>query len=215
MSEKFIGQVDVQYITLLYTREKLVLSADRRRNYDPKLNLLINDSELTILFEIENINAEPLRSAKSPKEGCDLYMHKPAVKSLCDYLDSIFPIITSKVTLNRALSGKKDPTANYAQQGLPIPIQSAEGRTKIELIKGDFLPQKISVSKSRKSEKDDEPSLNIEVENWDKPKMHVGIHFPWTETTNDAILQNKIIIVFSWAEYGHLVDQIKGVENQL
>lgn len=215
MSVQFIGQVDVQYVTLLYTRKKLVLSADRRRKADPKLNIFIDDSELTIVFEIENINVETLRSVKSPEEGFDLYLHKPAVSALANYLDSIFSTVTSQVTLNRAVRGVKDPTANYAQQGLQIPIQSAEGRTKINMIQGDFQPQNISVSKIRKSTKDDEPSLNIEVEDWDIPKMHAGIHFPWTETINNSISQNKIIIVFPWDEYGHLVNQIKSVENQL
>jgi hypothetical protein len=70
----------------------------------------------------------------------------------------------------------------------------------------------------RTSVRDNEPSLNFEIEhkkNWYLPRLHIGLHQNWNEGEDSSIIKSMISISLPWSEYGHLLSTIQGVLHKI
>ena len=213
-----LGDIEVQYITCYLTSQQKALSADRLKDMDPKMSIFSDTQNQNILFVIRGLNIDPMRSTRV-KEGLDLYIIKPETKKLEKLLVQIIGPISKQVHIDRSLRNSKDPRPTYINSGgLSIPIEQLSVPVKVNQIIANYASTNYKAEINRSSIKADEPTIKIDVENkanWDRPRMHIGIHENWKVQKQLFSDKDEIIIEIPWEEIGHLLGSIVSAERGL
>jgi hypothetical protein len=199
---------DVQYVNCCYTRGKRTLAGERgvAKRQDSSFELYSDDALEEIRIKIIDVLPEDMYA--KPKEHVDIYILREGANELKRGLDSIFPAISSLITLDRGNRNPKDPTQTYANTGIALEIDSTEAWIKISSIKAYFFPDNY-VLESTKTAGTKIPRVNIDVEKR-KSRLHIGVEVDW-QKIEQITTTNYIEINIPWSECGHLLQALNSV----
>lgn len=213
-----LGEIEVQYITCYLTSKQKALSADRRRNNNPIMSVYSDSLNKTLSFKVRNLNIDGMRSTRV-REGLDLYIIKPEAKKLETFLTQIIGPISQQVHLDRSFRIPQDPRPTYVNSGgLSIPIQQLSVPVKVNQIIANYATTSYKAEIIRTNATSDEPTVKFDAEykaNWDRPRMHIGIHQNWNVQTQLHSNNDEIIIIIPWEELAHLLGSIVNSERAL
>ncbi|MGC4100388.1 hypothetical protein [Ferruginibacter sp.] len=199
---------DVQYVNCCYTRGKRTLAGERgnAKRTDPSFELHSDTGIQEIQLKIIDILPEDMYA--KPKEHVDIYILSQGANILKQGLETILPIITAAITLDRGNRDPRDPTQTYENTGVALEIDSMEAWIKISSIKAYFSPDNYYLE-SIKTTGVKLPRLNIDVEK-SKSRLHIGVEIDW-QKVDQKTTANYIEINIPWSECGHLLQALNSV----